>query len=91
MIHTGGASRIRVTIDRLVLNGFESGNQKALVEGLQAELSRALADPAARAEWARSHRTPVLRLGSMPLEQGVAGARKLGQGVGRGIGRGLKP
>jgi len=84
-------SRIRVTIDRLVLKGFESGSEKALVEGLQAELQRALADPAARAEWARSHRTPVLRLGKMPLEPGAGGARRLGQGMGRAIGKGLKP
>ena len=84
-------SRINVTIDQLVLRGFEPGDRKGLVEGLQNELSRALADPATRAEWARPHRTPVLRLGEMPRESGPSGARKFGGGVARAIARGLKP
>ena len=84
-------SRIRVTIDRLVLKGFEAGERKALVEGLQGELSRVLADPAARAEWTRSQRRPVLRLGRMPIEPGPSGGRKFGGTVARAIGKGLKP
>jgi hypothetical protein len=84
-------SRIRVTIDRLVLKGFEGDNHKDVVEGLKAELSRLLADPSARVEWARSHRTPVVRLGRMGMEAGPNGPRKLGQSLGRAIGRGLKP
>ena len=84
-------SRITLTIDRLVLKGFDAGDRKALAEGLQAELSRVLADPATRADWARPHRTPVLRLGRMPLEPGPAGGRKFGGGLARAIGKGLKP
>lgn len=84
-------SRITVTIDRLVLKGFEAGERKALAEGLQAELSRVLADAATRAEWARPHRTPVLKLGRMPVEAGTAGARKFGKQMARAVGRGLKP
>ena len=84
-------SRIRVNIDQLVLKGFDPANRKALVEGLQAELLRVLSDPAARAEWASSHRTPVLRLGQMPVETGPSGSRKFGGGVARAIGKGLKP
>jgi hypothetical protein len=84
-------SRIVLSIDRLVLRGLEAGERKALAEGLQAELSRVLADPATRAEWARPHRTPVLRLGRMPMEPGPAGGRKLGGGLARAIGKGLKP
>ena len=84
-------SRIRVTIDQLVLRGFEPADRKGLVEGLQNELSRVLADPATRAEWARPHRTPVLRLGRMPLEPGPSGSRKFGGGMARAIGKGLKP
>ena len=83
-------SRIRVTIDRLVLKGFEAGERKALVEGLQGELSRVLADPAGRAEWARSHRTPVMRLGAMGLDAGPSGGRKFGGAVARAVGKGLK-
>ncbi len=84
-------SRVRVTIDRLVLKGLEPADRKALVEGLQTELSHVLSDPAARAGWARSHRTPVLKLGRMPLEAGTAGGRKFGKQVARAVGRGLKP
>jgi hypothetical protein len=84
-------SRIRLTIDQLVLSGFEAGDRKALVEALQSELARVLADPATRTQWARSHRTPVLKLGRMPLEAGTAGGRKFGSSLGRAIGRGLKP
>lgn len=84
-------SRIRVTIDRLVLPGLEIGDQKAVIEGLQAELKRALSNPAVRAGWARSHRTPVLHLGQMPLEPGATGARKFGSALARSIGKRLKP
>jgi hypothetical protein len=84
-------SRIRVTIDQLVLKGIAAGDRNALVDGLRSELARVLSDPAARAEWASTHRTPVLRLGQLPLESGPTGARKLGKGVASAIGRGLKP
>jgi hypothetical protein len=84
-------SRITLNIDRLVLKGFEPGDRNALVQGLQAELSRVLADPVTRAEWARSHRTPVLRLGRMPIEPGPAGGRNFGAELARAIGKGLKP
>jgi hypothetical protein len=84
-------SRIRVNIDQLVLKGFDPADRKALVEGLQAELSRVLSDPVARSEWAFSHRTPVLKLGGMPFEPGPSGSRKFGGGVARAIGKGLKP
>lgn len=83
-------SRVRVTIDRLVLKGLEPVDRRALVEGLQAELSRLLSDQAARAEWAHPHRTPVLRLGRLPFEPGSAGGRKFGARVARAIGMGLK-
>jgi len=84
-------SRIRVTIDQLVLKGIDAGDRKALAEALQSELARVLADPATRAQWARSHRTPVLKLGRMPLEPGPAGGRKFGTALARSVGRGLKP
>jgi hypothetical protein len=84
-------SRVRVTIDRLVLKGIEPGSSNALVHALRAELSRVLSESATRADWARSHRTPILKLGKMPLEPGPAGGRKFGDGLARAIGRGLKP
>jgi hypothetical protein len=84
-------SRVRVTIDQIVLKGLEPVQRKAMVEELRRELTQLLSDPRARAEWARSHRTPVLRLGQLPLESGALGGRKLGKQVARGLGRGLKP
>lgn len=84
-------SRIRVTIDRILLRGVEPGAEKALVEGLRTELSQILSDRTTRAEWARSHRTPVLKLGRMLLEPGSSGGRQLGKNVARNIRRGLKP
>jgi len=84
-------SRVRVTIDQLVLKGLEPADRRALVEGLQAELSQILSNPAARAAWGGSHRTPLLRLGRMPLEPGPSGGRKFGGGLARAIGKGLKP
>jgi len=79
--------RIRIDIDAVVLQGFDPADRKALVEGIQSELSRVLASTSGF----RSHRTPVLRLGRMPLEPGFSGARKLGAGVARAMGKGLKP
>jgi hypothetical protein len=84
-------SRIRLTIDALALRGFDAADGRALVEGLRSELARVLADQVTRAEWARSHRTPVLRLGRIPLESGPAGSRKLGKGMAHAIVKGLKP
>jgi hypothetical protein len=84
-------SRIHLKIDRLVLNGLQPGQDKALVEALRTQLSKILADRGTRAEWARSHRTPVLKLGSVPLGAGTAGAKNLGTQIARGIGKGLKP
>jgi hypothetical protein len=84
-------SRIRLQIDKLVLRGLDPAARQAFVASLKSELEGILAEPVARAAWARPHRTPVLRLGRMGLEQGTAGAGKLGAQVARGIGRGLKP
>jgi hypothetical protein len=84
-------SRIRLNIDRLVLNGFEPLEGKPLVDALRSQLVQALADPKARVEWARSHRTPVRKLGRMPLQPGTVGANRFGRQVGIAVGRGLKP
>jgi len=83
-------SRIRVTIDRVALRGMDPREGRAFVEGLQGELSRILADPAARSG-ARSRRTPVLRLGGLPLGAGSTGGRKAGVGTAQAIGRSIKP
>jgi hypothetical protein len=84
-------SRVRVTIDQLVLRGLEPAERRALVEGLEGELSRVLGDAAARAEWTKSQHTPLLKLGRMPMEPGPSGGRKFGSGLARTIAKGLKP
>lgn len=84
-------SRINLTIDQIVLRGFDPGDRKALLDGLQTELSRVLADPAARAGWASSRRTPVLKVGRMPVSLGPSGSRNFGARVAGAIGKGLKP
>ena len=84
-------SRINLTIDRVVLRGFEPGDRKTLLEGLQTELSRVLADPATRAALAQPRRMPVMKLGIVPASPGPSGGRILGTRIGRAIGKGLKP
>jgi hypothetical protein len=84
-------SRIKLTIDRLVLKGFDAADRNALADGLQGELSRLLADSATSAAPEQSRHTPLLRLGRMPLEPGPSGGRKFGQAVARSLGKGLKP
>ena len=78
-------SKIHVTIDRLVLSGLDPAARHAFVTGLKTELTRALADPTQRADWANSSRTPVLRLGRVALDPGIGGARKLGSHVAKSI------
>jgi hypothetical protein len=84
-------SRIHLTIDQLRLGGLDPAGRRAFLASLEAQLRTILAEPANRAAWTRSHRTPVLRMGRMHLEPGSAGAGKLGAQVARGIGKGLKP
>jgi hypothetical protein len=84
-------SQIKLTIDQLVLKGMETSAARALVSALRSELSRLLADPANRSEWARTHRTPVVRLGSLTIAPGPTGGRKFGGGMAQAIGKGLRP
>jgi len=82
--------RVTLHIDKLVLRGIDPLDQRALADGLKTELARVLAEPAVREAMGKSRRTPVLRLGSMAMQPGQAGARALGGGVARAIGRGMK-
>jgi hypothetical protein len=82
-------SPIHVHIDRLVLRGIDPGESHALAGALRKELARVLAEPAVQGSRPRPSRTPVLRLGMMPMEPGLGGARKLGSGMARVIGKGI--
>ena len=84
-------SRIRLDIDRLVLNGFQPLEAKALTAALQSQLFLVLAESRTSHEWAQSHRTPVLKLGRMAISPGGTGARIVGAQLASRIGRGLKP
>lgn len=85
-----GVSRIRLTIDRVALQGFDPAERKALIEGLRSELERAFVDPLAREAW-KSHRRPVLRLGTLTFQPGPAGGRAIGRQIARAVGRSMKP
>ena len=61
----------------------------AIVRG-ERDDARVLADPATQSAVTKSRRTPVMRLGRLPMEQGIGGARKLGGGIARAIGKGIK-
>jgi hypothetical protein len=82
---------IEVHIDRLALRGVDPLDRQALAQGLKAELSRILADPASQAALSKSRRTPTLRVGRIPLEHGPSGSRKFGGGLARAIGKGMQP
>lgn len=80
--------RVIVHIDRLVLNGFNSGDRLAISAGLQQELSSLLADP--QAVQALSNQGNIARLkpgrtriapGSEPQHVGA----QVAQGIGKGI------
>lgn len=83
-------SRIRITIDRVTLQNLDPAQRSALIEGLKTELARSFSVPATRAAW-KSLRTPVLRLGNLPIQPGPSGSRALGAAVARAIGRRVKP
>lgn len=83
--------RVNLHIDRLVLRGIDPMDKHALADGLKMELARVLADPATRAALSQSRRTPVLRLGRMAMQPGMAGARTLGGSVAKAIGKGMRP
>jgi hypothetical protein len=82
-------SRIRLTIDRLVLRGIDPADGQTLLRSLQSELARVLAEPGTGPALSRSRRTPLMRLGRVPLDPGPAGARRLGGSIARAIGKGL--
>jgi hypothetical protein len=80
---------LNLTIDRLALGGFDPAERAAFEQGLRAGLASALADPATQAGiYSRSSSVrsiPVLRLGKVEREHGIAGACKLGHAVARAV------
>jgi len=83
-------SRVNVSIQQVVLRGFEAADRAVLLESLQAELRQVIADAVADPAWARPNRTQLLNLGRLPFSGGPSAARDLGRRIARGIGKGLK-
>jgi hypothetical protein len=79
-------SRVRVTIDRVILRGLDPADRQPLLDGLKSELSQLLADPANEVRSARFRHMPVLRMRRLSLQPGASGADRLGGGIARGIG-----
>ena len=84
-------SRVVVHLDRLVLRGVDAGDGQAVAAGLQAELSRMLAEPGVAQEWAAGRdlqhvRLPHVRVGG---GAGVGWQSELGGSAARGIGKAM--
>lgn len=84
-------TRVRVHIDRLVLRGIDPLDRQGFVSGFETELARVVGNRVTLEALERSARTPVMRLGTIPMPAGPAGARSLGKGVARAIAKGTKP
>jgi hypothetical protein len=80
---------MKIQIDRLVLRGLDGLNPRVFAETLQAELARAMQKSQAQAAMQQSSTTPALKLGRLPMQPGVAGARTLAAGVARSIAGGI--
>lgn len=79
-----------IHIDRVVLRGVDPNQAKAIVEGLRAELASMFSSGALRGSLRKSHSAEVIRLGSVPLGTGRAGARRFGAAVARAAGKGMR-
>jgi len=84
-----GPPRIRVTVDRLVLGGFDARQGPAIARALQTALRAALAAPGGSAALGTgrslaSMRLPALRFGASPSPADVGGraARAIAKGIG---------
>lgn len=82
--------RVSIQIDRLVLKGIPAEDRLAFASGLKAELARLLGSPDSVASLHNSLNTPLMRLGKVPMEPGMAGARALGRQVARRVGKRVK-
>ena len=80
-------SRINVTVDRLVLTGFDHADHATLVAGLQSELRRQLANTGT--QFGQIRQIPVVRLGRMPFERGPSGSRQFGRGLARAVAKSM--
>lgn len=81
--------RVTLHIDRLVLRGFRRENRDGLVEGIQQELHRLLADPQAAQQLAAGGDAARLRMGEVRIGEGAT-PQNVGAQVAQAISRGMK-
>lgn len=79
-------TRVVVHIERLVLQGFRPPDGEAIAAGLQAELSRTLAGPAAARNLIAMGSVPRLQLPALAIDHRMT-SQRVGERVGHGIGR----
>jgi hypothetical protein len=82
--------RATIHIDRVVLRGVDPQQAKAIVEGLRTELATVFSSAAFRARFRSGQSVGVIRLGSVPLGAGRAGAKRFGVAVARAAGKGMR-
>lgn len=82
--------RATIHIDRVVLRGIDPQQAKAIVEGLRAELAAVFSSAAFRSQLGNGRSAEVIRLGSVPLGAGRAGATRFGAAVARAAGKGMR-
>ncbi len=82
--------RATIHIDRVVLRGVDRQQAKAIVESLRAELANLFSSAAFRGKLRNGRSAEVIRLGSVPLGAGRAGAKRFAAAVARGAGKGMR-
>ena len=79
-----------IHIDRVVLHGVDPQQARAIVEGLRAELAAVFSSAAFRSRLGNGRNAEVIRVGSVPLGSGRAGAKRFGAAVARAAGKGMR-
>jgi hypothetical protein len=85
-------SRVVVHVDRLVLRGVDARDGQAVAAGLQAELTRMLAEPGVASQWGAVRDLPPMRLPRVRIHDGagVGWQSELGGAAARGIGKAMR-
>jgi hypothetical protein len=82
--------RATIHIDRVVLRGIDPQQARAIVESLRAELATVFSSGAFRDKLRNGGSAEVIRLGSVRLGGGRAGAKRFGAAVARAVGKGIR-
>jgi hypothetical protein len=82
-------TRVKLSIDTLVLRGFPREDRHAIARGLREELTRLLSEPGMASDLQRLPGAPLMKLPHITLGPALK-PRSVGEHVGRAIGRRLK-